>query len=161
MSLSDNVRQQLQGLQGNRLPTSVRTSDAAGVQIRLDVTSIDSMSCEFMELELFVPSLRDADFALVKKWALKLSERITYLLEDIGPLEFDEDRGEALMRSTPPNRSDAGASFFEVILSTAGNGSFSLKRFESRSGAGRSQVPIVLTREVLLKLVDDLLATAP
>ncbi len=162
MSLRDNVEQQLASLQGSHLPTSLRTSDIVGNQIRIDLTSIDSMSVEFMELELFLPKLRSVEFDVVKKWATNLSKRITYLLEGIGPLEYDESNAQVLMRSTPPQSDNSGKEFYEIILSSIGNGTFLLKRYETRQGvAGKSIVSIQITIQVLLKLIDDLLNTTP
>jgi len=164
MGLRDNTQQQLERLQATAtpMPTSMRTSDADGVQLRIDLARLDSMSCEFSELELFLPRLRNVSFDAVKLWSEQLSERITYLLEDIGPVEYDEKQHQALMRSVPPMDTDSGPRYFEVILSSTGNGSFTLKRFSAVTGqAGRHPELIQLTIEVLLQLVDDLLATAP
>jgi len=48
------------------------------------------------------------------------------------------------------------------MLSSSGNGTFSLRRFKSIAGQpGRVPVEIQVTHEVLLKLVDDLLDTLP
>ena len=162
MGLRENVEQLLQGLSSDDAPRSVRTSDGDGVQIRIDLTAIDSMSCEFAELELFHPRMRTAQFDLLRQWAEALSQRVSYLLENIGPLEFDPHAGQVLIRSTPPQTVAGQKRFYEVILSSVGNGTFVLRRYESTTGrSGRTQVPLQLTIEVLLKLVDDLLATVP
>lgn len=163
MSLRDQVEQDLKRLQQSKaVPAMVRSTDSSGLIATIDVTAIDSMSVELMELSLFVPQLQHAAFDALKQWATDLSQRITYLMEHIGPLEFDPAVGQVLIRSTPPGQLSNGTQFFEVMLSSAGNGTFTLRRFLSVQGTpGRQQVAMQMTIEVLLRLVDDLVATIP
>lgn len=163
MSLRDQVEQDLKPLQltGN-VPATVSSSDSSGLIATIDVTAIDSMSVEIMELSLFVPQLQNAVFDVLKQWSQDLSQRITYLLENIGPLEFDPAAGQVLIRSTPPGQLSNGNQFYEMMLSSAGNGTFTLRRFRSIQGTpGRHQVEMQMTIEVLLRLVDDLVDTIP
>lgn len=164
MSLRDQIEAQLQQLHaaGAGMPTTAQASDAAGRVLRIELTSVDSLSCAFSELSLFVPSLQQAAFDALKQWAQALSQKITYLLENIGPLEFDPAAGEVLIRSTPPQQLSSGAQFYEIILSSAGSGTFLLRRYRSVAGQpGRTAVDIQVTREVLSRLIDDLLSTIP
>ena len=106
-------------------------------------------------------SSQSAAFSALETWARNLSKRITYLLEQIGPLELDPAAGEVLIRSTPPDQLPDGAQYYEIILSQKG-GTFLLNRFRSVKGTpGRSPVDIQVTHEVLHKLVDDLEDTIP
>ncbi len=162
MSLSHDLQQELTRHAGTSTPTTVTVSDPSGLSLQVEFTGIDSMSCSFSEIRLFVPSLQNAAFDALKKWAEQLSQRITYLLENIGPLEFDPDAGEVLIRSTPPSQLPSGAQYFEIILSSQSSGTFSLKRYRSVKGQpGRDPVEITLTHEVLIKLTDDLIDTIP
>lgn len=164
MGLRDDVERELRSLHqaGGPLPGTVQASDPQGIAIRIDVTAVDSMSCEFSELAVFVPSLQNSAFDKLQQWATDLSRRITYLLEHIGPLEFDPANGQVLIRSTPPQQLSSGTQYYEVVLSSAGSGTFVLRRFLSVAGQpGRNAVNIQVTIEVLLRLVDDLLATIP
>ncbi|MCA9108516.1 MAG: hypothetical protein KDA52_01095 [Planctomycetaceae bacterium] len=162
MSISQDLEQELTRLVGTQSPTTVTVSEASGLSLQVDFVAIDSMSCSFSEVQLFVPSLQNAAFDALKKWAEQLSQRITYLLENIGPLEFDPDAGEVLIRSTPPSQLASGSQYFEIILSSKSSGTFSLKRYRSVKGQpGRDPVEITVTHEVLLKLTDDLIATIP
>lgn len=163
MSLRDSLEQELQQLAQQRAaPATLQVQDTQGVTLRLEVSAIDSMSVEFLELTLFVPALQQSGFTALQQWATDLSQRITYLLENLGPLEFDPQAGEVLIRSNPPGKLTNGSQYYEIILSSVGNGTFSLKRFRSIQGTpGRDHVPIRLTHEVLLRLVDDLLDTIP
>lgn len=162
MSLSTDLQRELTALVGTPTPGPITVTDAAGLTLTVETSAIDSMSCSFSGVTLFVPSLQQAAFDVLKQWARALSQRITYLLENIGPLEFDPDAGEVLIRSTPPSQISSGTQYFEIILSSHSSGSFSLRRYASVKGQpGRQAVDITVTHEVLLKLTDDLLETIP
>jgi hypothetical protein len=162
MSLSADLQRELTALVGTKSPTTVTVTDPAGLMLTVELTAVDSMSCSFSGITLFVPSLQQAAFDVLKKWAQALSRRMTYLLENIGPLEFDPAAGEVLIRSTPPSQLSTGTQYFEIILSSHSSGNFSLRRYASVKGQpGRTAVDITVTHEVLLKLTDDLVATIP
>lgn len=162
MSLTTNLEHEIKNRVGLTTPMTVSVSDSTGNLIAVDFTAIDSLSCSFTELRLSLPSLSNVAFDVIKKWAEQLSQRITYLLENIAPLEFDEDAGEAIIRSTPPSQLPNGTQYYEIMLRTHSAGQFSLKRYRSTKGQpGRDTVDIFVTHEVLLKLTDDLLDTIP
>ena len=109
-----------------------------------------------------VPHLAGASFNVLKQWADALSLRITYLLENIGPLEFDPTTQQVLIRSKTPDLRTGGAKYYEVLLQCQSAGHFMLRRFHSDPAqCGRDQVDLAMTHETLLKLVEDLLATVP
>ncbi len=85
------------------------------------------------------------------------------MLENIGPVEFDAQENQVLIRSTPPDQSTTGSTkYYEVMLSSHGAGQFSLRRFRNdSSGNGRVPVPLQVTHEQLSKLVNDLVSTIP
>ncbi|MBX3436702.1 MAG: hypothetical protein KF861_04365 [Planctomycetaceae bacterium] len=160
--MSHELQQELTRLSGSTAPTTVAVAEPSGLSLQVDLTAVDSMSCSFSEIRLYVPSLLNAAFDSLRKWAEQLSKRITYLLENIGPLEFDPNAGEVLIRSTSPSQLTSGTQYFEIILSSRSAGTFSLKRYRSVKGQpGRDPVDITVTHEVLLKLTDDLVATIP
>jgi hypothetical protein len=144
------------------VPVTVDVSEPGIARLAIDFVAVDSMSCSFVELRLTVPALVNAAADELKKWGDALCQRVTYLLENIGSLECDEDAGELLIRSTAPQQIQNGAKYYEIILQTNANGSFTLRRYEFEKGTpGRTAVNIQLTHEVLLKLVEDLMDTIP
>lgn len=165
MSLITQLSQQLQQLQGfssSGQPCTVSLAGDDGLQLGIDFTAVDTMSCSFEEIRLDAPSLVGRQLDALRQWAENLSKRITYLLEHIGPLEFDADRRQVLIRSTPPSKGGNATKFYEILLQSHANGSFTLRRYESASGRpGRDQVDIQTTHEVLEKLVHDLVDTIP
>src|SRR5262245_44196100 len=113
MSLRDSLAHELSRLVGYA-STSTKTVSLPGpdqVHIAIDFTAVDSMSCSLAEIRVHVPSLAGAHFKVLKAWAQALSNRITYLLEHIGPLEFSPDQGQVLIRSTPPDKQPAATQF--------------------------------------------------
>ncbi len=164
MSLSKQLRaelDQLAGFSSDQWKT-VQVSGADGIALEVDLTAVDTLSCAIHEIRLQVPALSQDDFDTVKKWAEQLSQQVTYLLEDIRPLEIDEEAGEILIRSTEPETSANGSSFYEVRLQSQSGGNFILRRYEVQSGQpGRQQVAFHFTRQVLSRLVDDLVDTIP
>lgn len=141
-------------------PVTVRGTDST--EITIDVTVAESLGCSFRQIVLRSPQLNGAAIDVLKRWAAALSQRVTYLMEGIGPLEVDADAGQILIRSTPPGKRDDGTRFYEILLESQAAGNFTLRRYESIAGqSGRSQVDVNLTHEVLDKLVSDLVDTIP
>ncbi|GAB4152010.1 MAG: hypothetical protein Tsb009_27680 [Planctomycetaceae bacterium] len=164
MSLSTQLTTALTRLIGysSSTPHCTTLSAPNQVTVEIDFVAVDSMSCSVSELRVNVPNLVNADFDTLKKWAADLCQRITYLLEQIGPLEYSPDSGEVLIRSTPPDQQSGVTKFYEVILQSHQQGQFSLRRYESQKGQpGRTAVDIQATHETLHKLVNDLVDTIP
>lgn len=81
---------------------------------------------------------------------------ITYLLQNIGPLEVDKAGSQLLIQSTPPDEQRESTKFYESVLKSHAFGSFSLRCYASDLGkSGRVPVDIQLTHEVMLKFVSD------
>lgn len=130
--------------------------------LTISLSGIDTLSCSVHVIEADVPSVASADPDLLKTWADSLSGRLTYLLEDIGPVEFDPNSGQALLRSTKPSDDGTTKRYYELILSANANGSFEFRRYEAIGGQpGRQPVDMQLTREVVGRLLNDLVETIP
>jgi hypothetical protein len=163
MSLRSQLSGELSRLKGLNVasPSTAVVADG-GVTMAIDFLVVDSTGCSFEQMLLDVPSMNGAAFDVLKKWAEQLSRRITYLMENIGPLEFDPHAGEVLIRSTPPDQLPDGTQYYEILLQSHSGGKFALRRYKSVKGQpGRQQTPITTTHEVLLKLADDLVDTIP
>lgn len=141
---------------------TVRVSGPDAVELAVDVTAADSMSCSYRELRMQVPALNGADATVLKKWAENLCSRVTYLLEQLGPLEIDSQGRQVLIRSKSPDKRDSSTTFYEVLLQSQGAGLFTLRRYRrDAQTAAREHVDLRTTHEVLEKLADDLIATIP
>ena len=165
MSLSLDLASALTPLIGQTFvpAKSVTVSDGSGVTLSVDLLSVESLGVSCEELRLDVPSLGASTLDVLKKWGDGLCKRITYLLENLGPLEYDAHGNQVLIRSTPPDKAAVGTTkYYEIQLSSHGAGRFSLRRYRNdASNPGRVPVPIQVTHEQLAKLVNDLTATVP
>jgi len=141
-------------------PVTVQISDPTGIVIEIDFTQVDSLACALRQITVHVPRMSQAAFDVLKRWADALSRRITYLLEQLCPLEYDPAAGQVLIRSTRPDQLPDGTQYYEMVLTSQGTGTFSLKRFSSVKGTpGRTLIDLQVTHEVLFKLCDDLIDT--
>jgi len=164
MSILQKLSSELTRMIGFSSPTPATKlfSGPNGIQLEIDFTAVDSMSCSVEEIRISVPSLVGAPFDKLKAWGEEFCRRVTYLLENIGPLELDPDAGQVLIRSNPPNKTGGTTQFYEVVLQSHSGGNFTLRRFRTDKGqGGRTPVDIVTTHEVLKKLVSDLIDTIP
>ena len=67
--------------------------------------------------------------------AKSLSERLTYLMEPIRPIEIDADACVAQLRSSPPQRDDDGRSYYELTVRRGGEIDAGRYRKEPRHAA--------------------------
>ena len=131
------------------------------VAVAAELTAVETLGVSLSHLALDVPHLAGASQATLEQWGRDLCARVTYLLEGLGPLEFDPQNSELLIRSVPPSRDAGATSYFEVMLKAVGNGAFTLARYRAAPGAGRVREDVALTREVLKRLVRDAVETIP
>lgn len=94
----------------------------------------------------------------LKQTAERLSARLTYLLEPISPIEVDAHGCVVQMRSNPPHKDADRTTYYELLVSRAGE--LSLARYARASGQSREVIPAHVTREVLARLVSDFCAVA-
>lgn len=161
MNLTTQLTEELKQLAGfsSSNPRRIEITDPDGLVLGI---AVDALSCAFESLTLHVPSLVGNESGVLQAWADALSARVTYLLENIGPIEIDKRSSQVLIRSTPPDRTDTGTRFYEVLLSAQANGTFLLRRYRAENGQpGRESVDIHLTHETLRKLIGDLVDTIP
>ncbi len=165
MSLSLDLASALTPLSGQTFypPKTVSARDSAGLEVSLELLGVERLGVSCDELRLRAPLLANSSLDTLKKWADGLCRRVTYLLENLGPLEYDATSNEVLIRSTPPDATQPQApKFYEIVLSSTGAGCFTLRRYRAdRASGGRVAVPLDLTHEQLAKLVNDLVATLP
>lgn len=163
MSFLTSLTQTLQAQTGwaSSVPQTIAVRDQT-VNCELDVTAIDRLSCSLAEIRLGGPFLAQASYAQLQDWARNFSRKITYLLEELGPLEFDPQSGQVLVRSLKPDTLPDGTAYFEVLLELQTGTMFSMRRYRYIKGQpGRDDIEMHLTIEVLCKLLDDLVATFP
>ena len=156
MSLSSRASEALNSL-GTFSQDERRLECAAdGDRLQCTLLAVDTLACAFQTLDVTVAALASAPLTQLKQTAESLSRRLTYLLEPIGPVEIDADQCVVQLRSTPPQKSENGTYYYELLV--ANGGRLSLCRFVKEPGEVRRQIPAQVTREVFLRLVGDLAA---
>jgi len=133
--------------------------DQAGQRLHCDLADVDSLACALNQLTLSTDALANISGDELKNMAETLAGRLSYLLEAISPVEFDAEQCVVQMRSSPPQKDEDSTSYYELLARRGGH--VSLIRYTKPSGQVRSQAPAHLTREVLLRLVDDFSSVAP
>lgn len=162
MLLNEQIIQSLAGLKGlaSDVPKTVGWAAGRGPTVEIDFLAVDSLSCAFRELRLSADELKTVPFETLKVWADNLCQKVTYLLEHIGPLELDTAAETVLIRSTPPTRQSDQTAFYEILVKAPG--ALSLRRYtRGAHDAERQSSDIRITHEVLVKLASDLVAAIP
>lgn len=162
MLLHEQITQSLAGLKGlaSDVPKTVAWVAGGGLTVEIDFTAVDSLGCVFRELRLSADELKSVPFDTLKAWADDMCRKVTYLLENIVPLELDAEAQMILIRSNPPTRLPAQTAFYEMLIQAPG--SLNLRRYtRAADHSDRQPCDIHLTHEVLVKLVDDIVAAIP
>ncbi len=126
---------------------------ALGRRLTCDLVERNSLAVAFQALRVATPELAGTSSYDLERMAKLLSDRLTYLMEPIRPIEIDADACVAQLRSSPPQRDDDGRSYYELTVRRGGE--IALRRFRKEVGSVRQQIPANVTCEVLLRLVDD------
>lgn len=124
-----------------------------GRRLTCDLVERNSLAVAFQVLRVATPELAGASSTRLERVAKSLSDRLTYLMEPIRPIEIDADACVAQLRSSPPQRDDDGRSYYELTVRRGGE--IALARYRKEPGSVRQQIPAHVTREVLLRLTDD------
>lgn len=154
MTLQSKFDQELTNLGSGAAATL--TVDESPRQLTCDITERNSLAVSFNQLRLATRELASAVPADLERIGKSLSERLTYLMEPISPIELDADACIVQLRSSPPQRDDDGRSYYELTVNRGGQ--ITLSRYRKENGNARQPIPATVTREVLLRLVGDFCA---
>ena len=124
------------------------------IELSCELSDVHGLASPVSHLSLVTDRLAHATPDDLKKIGQFLATRLTYLLEPVGPIESDAELGVMQLRSTPPHQDGDTLSYYEILVSRGGE--LTLSRYELQAGQDRQAVPAVLTREALLRLVEDL-----
>lgn len=131
----------------HRLTLFLRLASAIGVEV------------EALEFSIATPEPADRSTESLRAWADRVANRVTYLMEPLVLLELDDEGGVAELRSQTPTARDGRRAFYEVRLNR--QGTLRLRRLAfDEEDRRRQETPFQLSREVLERLADDLVATA-
>jgi hypothetical protein len=154
MNLQTKLQQELSTLGSGG--AAVLAVEEAPRRITCDIAERNPLAMSFNELRLTTSELAAADATTLERIGKLLSERLTYLMEPIAPIEIDAAECVVQLRSNPPQRDDDGRSYYELIVRRGGE--IALARYRKENGGARRPVAATVTREVLLRLVGDFCA---
>jgi hypothetical protein len=154
MTIQNQFQQQLTKLGTGGAATL--TAETEPKKITCDVVERNPLAVSFNVLRLTTSELASASAADLERIGKSLSDRLTYLMEPIAPIEIDAQACVVQLRSNPPQRDDDGRSYYELTVRRGGE--IALKRFRKDNGNARRPVAATVTREGLLRLVGDFCA---
>ena len=129
-------------------------------RLALTLTACGPVGLAFEGLDFATLDRLDLSSAALKSWGDRLAARLTYLMEPLVVLEVDAQAGEAELRSRNPTLRADQSAYYEVRLRS--EGSLKLRRVSfDATTRRRASMPCQITVEVLERLSDDLVATAP
>ncbi len=156
MSLADKLKDALANTpaftSGNQ--TVVATDGPHHLECQL--LALEPLACALTRLSLRSDKLSALSSDGLKHVAENLSQRLTYLLEPISPIETDAEGCTVQLRSNPPQKEADRTSYYELLVSRSGE--MSLCRWTRAAKSTRQLVPAQITREVLLRLAGDFAA---
>ncbi len=116
-----------------------------------DLESVDRIGCAVRNIVLCYQPI---DATTVSKLANQLSQKLHYLVEPLRVIEVDIAATTAQLRSDPPSRSSSGTrTYYELLV---GRDRMELVRYEAAAGQTRARITMHLTREILVRLLEDL-----
>jgi hypothetical protein len=154
MTLQAQFDQQLTNLGSGAAATA--TLEDTPRRLTCDIVERNALAVTFDRLQLVTSELAAATAVDLERIGKALSDRLTYLMEPIAPIELDARECVVQLRSNPPQRDDDGRSYYELIVRRGGQ--IALARYRKENGNARRQIPATVTREVLLRLVGDFCA---
>ncbi len=153
MTLQHLFEQELQSSGVGAAVVAVNESPRA---LTCDVVEQNSLAVSFNLLRLTTDELAVADAPRLERIGKTLAARLTYLMEPIAPIEMDADSCVVQLRSNPPQRDDDGRSYYELLVRRGGE--ILLNRYRKENSSARQPIAATVTREVLMRLVDDFCA---
>ena len=159
MNLSQKIAAALDGPDGAVLPCDVAIADAAH-RLVIHLTASGPVGLAFGALDFTTGAEDDWSPEALKAWGDRLAARVTYLMEPLVVLEQDALAGEVAIRSHVPTSRGESRAFYEIRLSGGGNLHLARVAFDE-STRRRRGLDCMMTREVLERLVDDIILCLP
>ncbi len=158
-SLMDKL-DQIDSSQMNGSSRVVATVDFDGGSFACELDAIDRLACMVHEITIRSDCTEALTSEQLSSMSDDLASRLSYLLEPVSTIEFDQEATVLQMRSNPPSQSETGGgkscSYFEILARPK---EISMVRYQKQSGEPRQRASMTFTREVIGRIAGDMLAT--
>jgi hypothetical protein len=159
MTLSQKIAVALDGPDTGTPPCDLVVEDGAH-RLALRLTASGPVGLAFAALEIDAASRAVWSPASLKAWGDRIAARVTYLMEPLVVLEQDALAGEVAIRSHAPTARVDRRAFYEIRIGPAGTLHLARLGFDETTRR-RHPIDCMMTREVLERLVDDIIACIP
>lgn len=160
MSLSQKIAAALDDLANTSAPPRTVAAEEGPHRIDLPVGLATSIGIECAGFGFHVADRSGLSLDDLRGWGDRLAKKVTYLMEPLAVHEADALGHEVVLRSATPTAKPDRRSYYEARLKGSGDMTFERVAFDEES-RNRRPVPCHFTNEVVDRLVDDLVATAP
>jgi hypothetical protein len=129
-------------------------------RLSLRLTAVGPVGLAFDTLDFAVTDHPVWTTEALRTWGDRLAARLTYLMEPLVVLEVDALGGEVELKSQAPTVRGGHRAYYEVRLSQQGTlrlGRIAYDEAERK----RRPTPCQMTREMIERLADDLVASVP
>ena len=159
MSLSQKIAAVLDGPDAGTLPCDFSIEDGAH-RLVLHLTASGPVGLAFGALDFTTAARPEWTPESSKAWGDRIAARVTYLMEPLVVLEQDALAGDVEIRShAPTSRGDLRA-FYEIRIGRGAALRFARVAFDEATRR-RRPIDCMMTREVLERLIDDIIACIP
>ncbi|GAC1468784.1 MAG: hypothetical protein NVSMB9_11810 [Isosphaeraceae bacterium] len=159
MNLSRKIADALDALPDQTIFPHTIVAEKEGHSLTIDLVASGPIGLAFNRLEYQDSRTEPRSPEALRSWADNLSASLTYLMEPLVVIEHDTLAGEVELRSQSPTVRREQCSYYELHLAARGPLRLSRVVFD-KVGRRRGPAPCQLTREVLERLADDLVASA-
>lgn len=160
MSLSRKIAAAVDDMANTGAPPRSITAEEGPHKIDLPVGVATSIGIECAAFDFHVADRSGLSIDDLRGWGDRLVKKVTYLMEPLTIHEADAPGREVVLRSVAPTSRPDRRSYYEVRLKGEGVMKFGRVAFPE-GGGKRGPAPCHFTNEVVERLVEDLVATAP
>ena len=156
MSLSQQLKSQLDRASNGLADSTIQTDTDCG-RLGIKLAEVNKLACDFEWIRYHddrFATLNESQLRQVGAW---LEKRVNYLFEPLAVIELDNVSRTLQMRSASPTRQAGSIVYFELALSPRSG--VTMRRLVKTPGSRRQCIPATVTREVLLRLCEDLISS--
>jgi hypothetical protein len=159
MTLSQKIAAALDGPAVCALPCDIAIEDATH-RLVVHLTASGPVGLAFGSFDFSTTARSDWTPELLKLWSDRIAARVTYLMEPLVVLEQNALGGEVEIRSHAPTSRGECRAYYEIRIGGKGNLHLSRIAFDETTRR-RRPIDCMTTREVLERLIDDIIACIP